>query len=163
MMLAKLILLFLVTTLVEFALMFWIGSIIGLWATIGVIIVTSVIGGAMARTQGAMIWFRIQQELMQGRLPGDAMIEGLLILMGGCLLVTPGFLTDFIGFATLIPISRGWMRRQVKNFFKGRLKVVQESQQPFMFFGSGFPPGGMASPGAQNDSDVIDTDDWEER
>ncbi|MCB0292521.1 MAG: FxsA family protein, partial [Calditrichaeota bacterium] len=105
-MFAKLLFLFIAIPLAELALLVKLGEVLGFWPTIGLVIVTGILGASLAKAQGFMIYARIQQELAAGRMPTGELLDGLLILIGGIVLLTPGLLTDLCGFALLIPPLR---------------------------------------------------------
>jgi UPF0716 protein FxsA len=121
-MLASLFLLFTVVPLVELALLIWIGGQTAWWVPLALVLFTGIAGAALARWQGWHAIRRIQDDLQTGRMPADAVIDGVLILAAGILLVTPGVLTDIVGVALLIPpfrslVKRGafaWLRRHVQ-------------------------------------------------
>ncbi|UCE19137.1 MAG: FxsA family protein [Gemmatimonadota bacterium] len=117
-MLIKLILLFTLIPLVELALLIEVGSRIGIGATLAIVIATGVLGAVLAKSQGLAILHRIRNEISTGQLPADALFDGALILAGGLLLLTPGLLTDALGFSCLIPFSRrgikDWLRRKIQ-------------------------------------------------
>jgi UPF0716 protein FxsA len=98
--------LFLVVPIVEIYLLIQVGSIIGAIPTILLIIATALIGAALLRQQGLATLSRFQNNLSSGTLPAQEMIEGILLAVGGALLMTPGFVTDAMGFFCLIPITR---------------------------------------------------------
>lgn len=99
------------------------GRVIGLGPTIALIITTGVAGAWLARTQGVEILLRIQKETSQGQMPAATLIDGALVLVGGLLLLTPGFFTDALGFSFLVPLTRGlwrkglslWLQKQIKQ------------------------------------------------
>ena len=103
----RLLILFTVVPLVELALLIKLGNLIGLWPTILIVIATGVLGAALARSQGTRTVGAIRAELAQGRAPTESLINGLLILVGGVVLLTPGLLTDLLGFSLLVPFI-GW-------------------------------------------------------
>lgn len=123
-MLLRLIALFIFLPLVELALLVQIGQWIGVLWTVALVAATGVLGAALARRQGARAWLAIQEELRQGRMPAGALLDGLLILMGGIVLLTPGVLTDLLGFALLAPPTRrafkGWLRRRLDRAVRQR-------------------------------------------
>jgi UPF0716 protein FxsA len=101
--------LFLVVLIIPFAeiyLLLLVGSIIGALATIFLVVFTAVLGVWLLRQQGFATFRRFQENLAQGMVPAYEMIEGPIILLGGLLLLTPGFITDALGFACLIPALR---------------------------------------------------------
>lgn len=105
-MLFKLLLLFILTPLAELALLVYVGTLIGVWYTILIVVATGVIGAALARHQGLATLRRIRANLEQGIIPSIEIFEGALILVGGLLLLTPGMVTDLIGFSMLLPPTR---------------------------------------------------------
>ncbi|MGG0719759.1 FxsA family protein [Robertmurraya massiliosenegalensis] len=90
------------------------GKIIGVWATISIIILTGILGAYLTKQQGLETLRRAQLDMQYGRVPGEAIVDGICILVGGILLLTPGFITDTMGFLLLFPQTRG--------FFKGLMK-----------------------------------------
>lgn len=121
-MFARLLILFTVVPLVELALLIKLGNVIGLWPTIFIVIATGVLGAALARSQGTRTVSAIRAELAQGRAPTESLINGLLILVGGVVLLTPGLLTDLLGFSLLIPFTRNWFKKELR----GRLRKYVE-------------------------------------
>ena len=103
-----LFLLFVGIPVAEIALFIQIGDVIGLWPTLGTIVLTALVGTALVRAQGIAVLGRIQAETQQGHLPVGELISGACLVVAGLLLVTPGFLTDFLGFCLLIPFSATW-------------------------------------------------------
>ena len=95
-----------------------LGREIGFWPTIFLVIVTGVLGASLARSQGMWIWLEIQHELSQGNMPADKLVDGLLILIGGIVLLTPGLLTDIFGFMLLIPITRNLFKSAIRKKFQ---------------------------------------------
>jgi UPF0716 protein FxsA len=114
----RLLLLFIVVPAVELVLLIQVGKVIGPLATVGLIIATGVLGAALARRQGLSVLARTRTELAAGRLPADSIGDGLVILLAGALLITPGILTDIFGFLCLIPFTR----RLIKAFVWQRLE-----------------------------------------
>lgn len=113
-----LILLLTIVPALELALLIKVGSHIGAVNTIILILLTGAAGAYLARLQGFLVLTRIQQSLRQGELPTDEMINGILILVGGILLLTPGFITDAFGFLCLIPFTRDLIKIWVKRQFR---------------------------------------------
>jgi len=98
--------LFLVIPVVEIFILIKAGEIIGIFPTIILVVLTAVIGAALLRQQGLSTLARFQENMSQGKLPAQELIEGILLAVGGALLMTPGFVTDTIGFLCLLPFSR---------------------------------------------------------
>ncbi|HEX3033600.1 MAG TPA: FxsA family protein [Thermodesulfobacteriota bacterium] len=118
-MLLKLLIIFIGVPLIEIAILVKLGTLIGFWPTIFIVIGTGIIGASIAKAQGFAVWRRIQNELRSGNVPAGEMIDGLLILIGGIVLLTPGLLTDLSGFLLLIPWSRSWFKQWLGKKFRG--------------------------------------------
>ncbi|MBD3270936.1 MAG: membrane protein FxsA [Elusimicrobia bacterium] len=114
-----LVLLFTIIPAGELAILIAIGRYIGVWNTVLIIVLTGVTGAYLARMQGLLTFYRLQQDLAQGRMPADRFVDGFIILCSGILLLTPGFITDCIGFLGLIPFTRHvfklWLKKSLKN------------------------------------------------
>ncbi|MCF6218813.1 MAG: FxsA family protein [Gammaproteobacteria bacterium] len=95
----------------EIYLLITVGGLIGVMPTILLVILTAILGALLLRYQGFMTFQRVQSELAQGQIPAMAMMEGVLLLLAGALLLTPGFFTDAIGFFCLVPPLRRWLIR----------------------------------------------------
>ena len=113
----RLFVLFTVVPAVELYLLLKIGQIIGAIETMLVIILTGIVGSYMAKREGLSVFAQIRSDAAEGVPPTDGLIEGFLVFIGGVLLITPGVLTDFFGFALIAPWSRRalapWLRRSV--------------------------------------------------
>ena len=119
----KLLLLFIATPILEMAILIEVGKRIGTLPTIAIIVITGIIGASLARSQGIRIYRNIRQSLYGGELPHNHLIEGLLILVGGALLITPGILTDIAGFALVLPWTRKLVRESLKKYFRKRIGI----------------------------------------
>ncbi len=115
-------LLFIIIPAVELVLLIEVGKRIGTMPTLGLIVATGVIGATLARHQGLAVMSRLRGEVGAGRLPTDALIDGALILVAGALLVTPGVLTDAVGFLLLIPLTRMALKRHLRTRFQRAVK-----------------------------------------
>jgi UPF0716 protein FxsA len=122
-MLFYLFLLFTVVPLVELTILVWIGRETEWWVPILMVIGTGIAGAALARWQGWQVLQRIREDARAGRVPADAIIDGVLILIAGLLLVTPGVLSDLVGVALLIPPLRGLVKRGVAAWIKRNIDV----------------------------------------
>jgi UPF0716 protein FxsA len=120
----KLLLLFVVVPLVELVLLIWLAHVTSVMFTIALVIISGFVGASMAKHQGMVVWLQAQKELQMGRFPADSLIDGLIILIGGALLITPGVLTDLVGFSTLFPPLRAIYRQSLKSGFKGKIHVM---------------------------------------
>ena len=117
----RLILIFIVVPLMEILLLIEIGSRIGTLNTISIIIITGIMGGYMMRQQGFAILANIRMDLSQGRMPTGELINGALVLVGGIVLLTPGFFTDAVGFVLLIPGSRAFVRKKIQLLIQRKI------------------------------------------
>ena len=119
MILAWLMTAFIVLPLLELMVLLRLHELVGLMDTIVVVVVTGVIGASLARTQGILVINQIQQDLAAGRMPAPKMVEGVMILIAGALLITPGLITDASGFLLLVPAVRRalgkWLQRRLAN------------------------------------------------
>jgi UPF0716 protein FxsA len=122
-----LIALFIGLPIVELALLFKVHERVGMGPTVLLVLLTGIAGAALVRRQGVAILFRIQHEMEAGNLPAPQMIDGIMVLVAGALLVTPGLITDAVGFALLIPVIReyirGWLRKKMEQ--KVRSSYIQ--------------------------------------
>jgi len=107
----RLLLLFILVPAVELALLVELGSHIGTLNTIGLIALTGIAGAALTRWQGLQVLRSVQRELAEGRLPASSLVDGIIILVAGALLITPGILTDAFGFLCLVPGLRALAKR----------------------------------------------------
>jgi len=119
----RLFLLFTTVTFLELALIIKVGAKIGVLDTILLILFTGVVGAYLARSQGISILSRIQLELSHGILPTDQMLSGLFVLVGGVLLLTPGFLTDLLGLFLILPLSRERIKSKLKDYLQDKLET----------------------------------------
>lgn len=127
-MLSRLLLLFIIVPAVELLLLIQMGRWIGTLPTIGLIVVTGIVGAYLTRQQGLQVLRRIQQEVKTGQMPGGTLLEGGMILVAGAVLMTPGVLTDALGFLLLIPQTRKLLRgvawRQIQRMIdKGQIRI----------------------------------------
>lgn len=150
-MLTRLLLLFIVVPVIELFLLIEVGQVIGTLPTIGLIILTGVVGAFLARLQGLQVLMKIRGQLQSGQLPADALFDGAIILIAGAFLMTPGILTDTVGFLCLIPATR----RLIKRSIQGRIETA--IRQGRIITHTYVPPQRRDEPG---DGVVIDHDDY---
>jgi UPF0716 protein FxsA len=139
--LARLALLFVGVPLLELFILVRLGQVVGLWPTIGLVVLTGFVGASLARLEGLRTLWRIRGELARGQLPGKALLDGLAILLGGALLLTPGILTDIVGFSCLLPPTRRVLLDRIKRSFERRLKSGSIQVTHVTGFPSGMPFG----------------------
>lgn len=121
-MLWKLMLLFVLTPLVELAILIYLGTIIGALYTILIVVATGILGAFMARNQGLATLSRIRSNFECGIIPSNELFHGALILAGGLLLLTPGVITDIVGFAVLVPQTRRLIGRWILSLIRRRIE-----------------------------------------
>ncbi len=131
----KLLLIFTIIPFVELSLLLKLAEATSAMTTLGIILVTGVVGAYFAKEQGRKVIYNIQTELNSGRMPGNELIHGLCVLIGGILLLTPGILTDLFGFSLLIPVTRagyiGIIKNYItQNFSMGGVHVYSSGQRP---------------------------------
>jgi UPF0716 protein FxsA len=124
-MLGKLLLLFVLVPLLELAILVRLGGVLGFWPTIGIVVVTGAVGALLARSQGTRVLSGIRTELAVGQMPTDRLVDGLLILVGGAVLLTPGLLTDVLGLALLIPFTRRRFKAALRRRFDRMIRTGQ--------------------------------------
>jgi len=118
----KILILFVIVPITELYILIEVGKKIGSLSTIGIIILTGIIGAYLVKSQGFMILRKIQNDLNEEIMPGDSLIQGAIILAGGILLLTPGFVTDIVGFIFLIPVSRNIVKKYLLKWLQGKIK-----------------------------------------
>jgi UPF0716 protein FxsA len=145
-----LIVLFIVVPIAELYVIIQVGEAIGLWPTLALLLADALLGSFLLKHQGRGAWRRFNEALAQRRFPGKEVVDGLLIVVGGTLLLAPGFLTDIVGLLLLIPPTRAIVRGLLRRFTIGRFTVV------------GMPGGGQfgspRGPGEQGPSRDYDFD-----
>ncbi|MEO0497850.1 MAG: FxsA family protein [Pseudomonadota bacterium] len=135
--------LLLIVPILEISVFILVGQQIGLWATLGGILLTAIIGSILLRWQGLATLSRLRAEFSAGQVPARAMGDAALLIVAGILLLTPGFVTDAIGFSLFIPPIRG----AIFSFFASRVQIVSP-------FGN---TGGQGRPNPARDG-VVDLD-----
>ena len=140
----KLLTIFILVPILELSLLLRIGSKIGFEATLAIILLTAFIGAILTRTQGSRALSNFRNALAEGKLPHREALDGLLILLAGAVLLTPGFLTDTAGFLLLFAPTRAAIRERLSTYLQKRIQIIPSGPQQ-----SG--PGQKSS-----DSDFID-------
>ncbi|NOY89908.1 MAG: FxsA family protein [Deltaproteobacteria bacterium] len=128
--------LFIVVPLVEVYLLFGLAQLMGFWATVALVLVTGTLGAGLAKREGLRVLGRWRSALAQGRVPEEGVLDGLLVLVGGVLLVTPGVLTDLTGLLLLLPPTRKlaavWLRRRAeRGIAAGNVQIFGFGASPF--------------------------------
>ena len=118
---ALLLLLFLILPIAELYVIIKVGEAIGILPTLAILILDGFVGAALARSQGRAAWERFNRALSEGRVPARETYDGAMIILGGALLLTPGFITDIFGFILLIPPTRAIVRAFVARLARRRI------------------------------------------
>ena len=142
------LLLFIIVPIAEIAIFIQAGDVFGLWPTIAAVVGTAVLGSYLLRSQGLSILFSAQKNMEQGVFPVQEVFDGLCIVVAGALLLTPGFLTDSIGFLLFVPP----LRAGIRTYFASRMTLHTQAS------GAGFSAYGESRPSQRgpNGSTVID-------
>lgn len=118
---AVLALLFFVVPVLELAVIIQVGAAIGVLNTIALLILSGVLGGWLMKREGLGVVRRIQRATAEGRVPGSELVDAFLILLGGALMLAPGFLTDLLGLSLMLPPVRAVVRRVLRRRFEARI------------------------------------------
>lgn len=137
---------FIVIPVIEITVLIEVGDQLGAFPTVALVILTAAIGASLVRSQGLQTLMSAQQKIQQGQQPGQEVIEGVMLAIAGIMLVTPGFVTDFLGLVLLLPFSRQFFARKLLE--RIIIKNVANQGQPF---GQGF-----SQQAPNQDSDIID-------
>lgn len=154
----RLVLLFTVVPLVELWLLLAIGERIGFWPTVGLTVVTAFVGAALAKREGRRVLARWQQAVRELRVPEEGVLSGVLVLIGGVLLVTPGVITDATGILLLIPFTRRLIADQIKKRMEHRFSARTVMSDGFSVRIVDLAGDGAAHSSARPSPDVIDTE-----
>lgn len=122
---AVLVILFVLVPIAELALFLRISDAVGLGPTLLFVLVTAVIGAALVRRQGISVMNQVRAQLAGGGFPGRQLAHGAMVLVGGALLLTPGFLTDAIGFSLMVPAVREALRRAGERWMRNRTTIIR--------------------------------------
>lgn len=149
-----LFLMFVLVPVIEIAGFMQIGSLIGFWPTIGIIILTAIAGSMLLRHQGMMVLLKAQEQMRSGEMPLNSMVDGVFLAFAGALLLTPGFFTDTFGLLLFLPPFR---RLLAKLLFKKVIASGTSASFESVFTSEGADPRSPNSaPGSLNDGPVID-------
>ena len=143
----RLFVLFVLVPIVEIYLLIQVGGLIGALPTVALVLLTAAVGAAMLRQQGLATLARARRALDSGQPPARELMEGVILLLGGAMLLTPGFVTDALGFFCLVPRSRQWLIAQLLQ----NVRIIQPRSP-----GSGFGPRGPRSTERRQDSRTIE-------
>jgi UPF0716 protein FxsA len=152
-----LVLLFIIVPIAELYVIIQVGGLIGVGPTLLLLLLDAVLGSWLLKHEGRSAWRRFNQALAEKRIPGKEVADGFLIILGGALLIAPGFITDIFGILFLLPPTRAVARRVLRRFAIGRVTVAGFPAGAAMGgFGSG--PGGPGGPSGAKRSYDYDVD-----
>jgi UPF0716 protein FxsA len=155
-----LVLLFIVVPVAEIYVIIQVGEAIGALPTVGLLVLDAFLGAALWRHQGRAAWRRFNQALAEGRVPGREVFDGAMVILGGALLLTPGFITDVIGALLLIPPTRSLFRTGVSRMAGRRATfTVRTAQWGYDRYGA--QRGGADGRGYDYEGSAREVDDGE--
>lgn len=158
-MLLPLFLLFTLMPLLELWLLFQLSGVFGFWTTIAVVLLTGIVGAWLAKMQGLLTMFRIRSEMAAGKLPAEAMGDGVMLLVAGVLLITPGVITDVVGLSLLLPPVRVVVRKALKAWLAKHVKIETNASFWSANAGTDIPPrDGNVVEGRVVDAHVVEED-----
>lgn len=149
----RFLMVFALIAVAEMATFFWVESKIGLGWVLGLAVLTALVGSFLVRRAGVSVLGRIQRKLSQGQIPGRELSDGAAVLVSGAFLITPGFITDVLGFLLLIPAVQGLVYRSLSKRLSARINIFSASGQTLR--GDWRDPTGYADSPVD---DVIDID-----
>ncbi|NIN22080.1 MAG: membrane protein FxsA [Candidatus Aminicenantes bacterium] len=160
MMFVRLLLLFTIVPVVELYILIKAGQAIGTMNTVALVILTGIVGASFAKSQGAQIISKIRTQLSQGQLPGRDLLQGAMILAGGILLVTPGFITDLVGLSLLFPLTRKLYTDLTLDYFKKKFETGQWKYSVYSNYRwpGDNEPGDSSDNNDEDDPDVYQAD-----
>lgn len=112
---------FVVVPVVEIYLLIQVGQVIGGWQTVALLLLTGFLGGWLVRREGGRAWQALREALREGRMPGRELADAGLVLVGGTLLITPGFVSDVVGLFAVLPPTRPLARRLLSKVVTDRV------------------------------------------
>jgi UPF0716 protein FxsA len=121
---------FLVVPIVEIYVLIQVGQVIGAWWTVLLLIADSIFGSWLLKREGVRAWRALQVALTEGRMPGRELADAALIVFGGTLMITPGFVTDVVGLVAILPFTRPLARRVLTAIVARRVTVVRNVPRP---------------------------------
>src|ERR1700761_3359994 len=148
-----LVLLFIVVPIAELYVIIQVGELIGVWPTLLLLLLDAIVGSWLLKHEGRAAWRRFNEALAERRIPAKEVADGFLVILGGALLIAPGFITDIFGILFLIPPTRALARKVLYRFTVGRVAIVGFPGGAVGGFGRGPGRGpGGSGPGGANRS-----------
>jgi UPF0716 protein FxsA len=121
---------FLVMPIIEIYVIIQVGQVIGAWWTVALLVADSLFGSWLLKREGVRSWQALQATLTEGRIPAKELADAGLIVFGGTLMITPGFVTDIVGLLAILPFTRPVARRILTAAVARRFVVVRETRRP---------------------------------
>jgi UPF0716 protein FxsA len=151
-----LVLLFIVVPIAELYVIIQVGELIGVWPTLLLLLLDAIVGSWLLKHEGRAAWRRFNQALAEKRVPAAEVADGFLVILGGALLIAPGFITDIFGILFLIPPTRALARKVLYRFTVGRVAIVGFPGGSVGGFGRGRGngPGASNGPNRSYDYDI---------
>jgi len=149
---------FVLVPLLEIWAILQVGQLVGPWWTIVLLVLDSLLGAWLIKREGGRAWQALRVALQSGRMPARELADGALILIGGTLMLSPGFVLDLVGILLILPFTRPVARRLLTSVVERRLVVVPTFGTPFGTGhgpGPGFGPGNANRPGPGGDGPVV--------
>jgi UPF0716 protein FxsA len=149
---------FLVLPVLEIYVIIQVGTVIGGWPTVALLLVESLLGAWIVRREGRRAWRALRESFSGGEMPDRELADAGLVLIGGALLLTPGFITDVAGFMFVLPFTRPLVRRALVSYVGRRVRITQERMVERMsatVAGGVFPGGPAHHAGGGQDGPVI--------
>jgi UPF0716 protein FxsA len=157
-----LVLLFIVVPIAELYVIIQVGEWIGVWPTLLLLLLDAIVGSWLLKHEGRAAWRRFNKALAEKRVPAAEVADGFLVILGGALLIAPGFITDIFGILFLIPPTRALARKVLYRFTVGRVAIVGFPGGSVGGFGSrprSGPGADGTKPGYDYDVDAEEVDD----
>jgi UPF0716 protein FxsA len=155
-----LVLLFIVVPIAELYVIIQVGEWIGVWPTLLLLVLDAIVGSWLLKHEGRAAWRRFNEALAERRIPAKEVADGFLVILGGALLIAPGFITDIFGILFLIPPTRALARKVLTRFTVGRVAVVGFPGGAMGGFGRGPRRGAQSTNGANQGYDYeVDAED----
>lgn len=155
-----LVVLFVVVPIIELFVIIQVGGALGVLPTVGLLVLGSILGSVLMRSQGRAAWRSFQEATAAGKVPAREVLDGALVVFGGALLLTPGFLSDILGLILLLPPTRALVRQVLVKRFAGRVVASATSGAQSRLFGfgthAGARAGGPRRRASPHDDDVVD-------
>jgi UPF0716 protein FxsA len=129
--LAPLLILFVTVPILELAVILQVGDWLGFWPTIALLVAGPILGSVLLRSQGRAAWRHFNEAIARGRPPAREVLDGVLVIFGGALLLTPGFVTDLVGITLLLPPTRAVVRRLLVRRLLKRMVVATPARRQY--------------------------------